>query len=86
MGDFNGWIYYYYDVKYYWYNYCFFGVKATANMIHGFVLAECRAECFLRAFFSQTNRLGFFVCVCVELMFIQLIGLLISGKCFAASL
>jgi len=28
-----------------------FGVKATTNIIHGYVLAECCAECFLRAFF-----------------------------------
>lgn len=44
-----------------------FGVKAT-NIIHGYVIAECCAECFLTAFFffRQTNRLGFLcVCVCV---------------------
>lgn len=28
-----------------------FGVKATTNMIHGYVLAECCAGCFLKAFF-----------------------------------
>lgn len=27
-----------------------FGVKAT-NIIHGYVIAECCAECFLTAFF-----------------------------------
>ncbi len=35
-----------------------FGVKATTNIIHGYVLAECSAECFVRGFcFRQTNRL-----------------------------
>lgn len=64
-----------------------FGVKATTNMIPGYVLAECRAECFLRAFLFcfvfLDEQASFFSHV--KSMFSKLIGLLISGKCFAAS-